>query len=257
MTVNKNGTIYAIMAASFLVLALVSALLIKPIIIFCVKEQIKKAMAADRVLIKDCHLQSFHPILFTDVQIHRQDGFDIAVREFSVAFNPRLMTVDVRMDKQKLSFKPFSGQMLSGLMDGDIHVRIAEGPEYTGRFNFYDLDLAEFVNAFHLNEKAEIQGLLNGTVVLEGRGKNFKILNGHFSCGPQGGNVIIKDVRILKRFVTPSNQSANLLMESLKNYHYTTGDVELSLNQGAALLEIHLNGPAGRRNLQIRLHNFF
>jgi len=256
-TPDKNRTIYPIIVAALLVLILISALLIKPIIILCVKEQIKKAMGADRVFIRDCHFQSFHSIFFYDVQIHRQNDFDIIVKEFSVGFNPRLMTVGVRLDKQKLFFKPLTGQMLNGLIDADINVRIEKEPEYSARFNFNNLDLAEFINAYHLGEKVNIQGLVAGHLVLKGRGKNLKILNGHFFSGRQGGNVIIKDTHFLKRFVTQSNQSADLLLESLKNYHYNTADIQLSLDQGTALLEINLNGETGKRNLQIRLHRFF
>jgi len=277
-TPAHNRNFYPTLVVSLSVLILISALLIKPIIILCVKEQIKKAVGADRVFIRDCRLQSFHSIFFYDIQIHRQNDFDITVKEFSVGFDPWSMMVGgvllidkirwgnlviykiksiVRMDKQKVFFKPLSGQMLNGLIDGDINVTIEKEPEYTARFNFKNLDLADFANAFNLNERAQIQGLLNGSLVLNGRGKNFKILNGHFSSGRQGGNVIIKDTQSLKHFVTQSNQSAELLMESLKNYHYNVGDIELSMDQGTVVLEIALNGETGKRNFQIRLHNFF
>ena len=254
---DQNRIIYSIVVVSLSVLILISALLIKPIIILCVKEQIKKAVGADRVSIRDCRLQFFHSIFFYDVQIHRQKDFDITAKEFSVGFNPWLMTVGVRLDKQKVFFKPLTGQMLNGLMDGDISVTIEKEPEYTARFNFYNLDLADIVNAFNLNERAQIHGLLNGNLVLNGRGKNLKILSGHFSCQGQGGDVIIKDTQSLKRFATQSNQPADLLMESLKNYHYNAGDINLSMDQGTAVLEINLNGEAGKRNFQIRFHNFF
>jgi len=304
------------LVASLSVLILISALLVKPIIILCVKEQIKKAVGADRVFIRDCHLRFFHSIFFYDVQIHRQKDFDISAKEISVGFNPWLMMVGasadrfindlhlsnlavhlnsfnfdlengtllisrktpgvllidkiqwgnwimhkiksiVRLDKQKLFFKPLSAEMYNGLIDGDINITIEKEPEYSALFNFNNLDLADFVDAFKLNEKVKIQGLLTGNLVLNGRGKNFKILNGNFYSGRQGGDVIINDTQFLKRLVTQSNQSADFLMESLKNYHYNVGDIKLSMDQGAAVLEINLNGETGKRNFQIRLHNFF
>jgi hypothetical protein len=311
---DKNKVPYLAFAVFFSLFVLISVLLIKPIVVRCAKEKIKKTLGADEVFIGDCHLKFFHSISFYDVQVHKGKVFDITAKEFSVQFNPWLMILGfspdhfieelhlsnlalkssdfelengtltinqktsglllidkiqlgrlimykiksvVRLENQKLFFKPLTGQMLNGLMDGEISTILEKEPAYTARFNFNDIDLRNFVVAFELSKKVRIEGLLAGNLILDGKGKKVKILNGNLSSSRQGGIVIIKDVDFLKRFAAQSNQHADLVIESLKNYHYNVGDINLLMDQGAAALEIHLNGETGKRDFQIRLHNFF
>ncbi|MBF0505157.1 MAG: YdbH domain-containing protein [Candidatus Omnitrophica bacterium] len=315
-TLKNKRNIFPAFLILFLSFVLALTVLIKPIIIFYVKEQIKKSSGADKITIKDCHLKFLYYIAFDDVQIHKLKEFDISVKEFSVEVDPWRMIIGaspfhfisearvsnlrldaqasnfkldngnlminreipgvlsidkvqsgnlilskirstVVMDKQEIILQPLSGQIFSGYFDGNVRVAVQQDPPYSAQINFNSLDLADFVDAFNLNEKTKIQGRMAGHLELNGQGKDIRILNGNFSSGNQGGIVVIKDTRFLEHFAGQSNQSSELLMESLRNYHYNTGNLKLSMDQGVALLEINLNGETGKRNFQIRLHDFF
>jgi hypothetical protein len=110
-------------------------------------------------------------------------------------------------------------------------------------------------NDFNLNEKAEISGKINGTLVLEGKGSNIKVISGNFTTAEGGGVLTIKDNDYLKKMAAKSGQSLEILMESFRNYHYNIGVIKLSLNDGNLILDVALEGEAGKRNLNIRLHD--
>jgi len=311
---NKRRFIFWFaLGALFIIFAL--SFLIKPVVVFLIKERIKKEWGAQSVIIKGSHLKIFYNIEFDDVQIHKQKDFDISFKELSISFNPWLVIVgsapqlflndvtliNLMIDAKPLDFKlehgemhvnrhkkgalsiskiqsgnwilsdiksvvimsnkdfifePLAGHIYSGLFEGNIKLKLDDVLGYEGQIKLNNLSLADFINAFKLDDKTKVQGLMNGHLTINGRGGKLRTLNGDFSSDQQGGFVVIKDTRFLDHFAGQSNQSSVLLMESLKNYHYNTGNLRLSLDQGVALLEINLNGETGKRNFEIRLHDF-
>jgi hypothetical protein len=45
-------------------------------------------------------------------------------------------------------------------------------------------------------------------------------------------------------------------VESFKDYHYNTALMKLSFDKGNIILDVALEGEAGKRNLSIVLHDF-
>jgi hypothetical protein len=66
----------------------------------------------------------------------------------------------------------------------------------------------------------------------------------------------IKDSGYLENMARSSGQSLDILVESLKNYHYNSGVAKLSLERNNFIFDIFLEGETGKRNLKVTLHDF-
>jgi len=118
------------------------------------------------------------------------------------------------------------------------------------------VNLEKFINDFELDEKFQMTGVLSGHLVLNGNGGDINILNGDFFMAEKGGTLIIKDTRFLENIARSSDQSFEILVESFKNYHYNNGKIKILLKQEKLILDMVLDGEAGKRDLNITLHNF-
>ena len=93
-------------------------------------------------------------------------------------------------------------------------------------------------------------------MILSGRGTEVDVLDGDFSMASTGGMFVVKDTRTLEDMARASGQSLDLLVESFRNYHYNRGAVTMSLEKKALSVDMALEGEAGKRNLNIVLHDF-
>ena len=121
---------------------------------------------------------------------------------------------------------------------------------------FINLDLAKFVDDFNLGKKFQITGRLNGAMNFKGAGFDIYALTGDFSATEYGGMLVIKDTRFLENLARNYEQPLDILVESFKDYHYNIGTMRLSLDKENLILDVALDGDAGKRNLNIILHNF-
>jgi hypothetical protein len=121
---------------------------------------------------------------------------------------------------------------------------------------FSGIDLNAFVHDFKLNEKVDLNGRMEGVAVLKGKGLNFTVLSGDFTANAPGGDLTIKDKSYLEKIARGSGQSLDILVENFKNYHYNKGVMNLSLVEGNLILDIALDGEAGKRNFTVTMHNF-
>ncbi|MGD9015028.1 MAG: YdbH domain-containing protein, partial [Candidatus Omnitrophota bacterium] len=121
---------------------------------------------------------------------------------------------------------------------------------------FVNLDLETLVHDFGLNKKVELSGKLTGRLNFQGAGLNLHALNGDFSSAEYGGRLIIKDTQFLENLARNSKQPLDIFVESFQDYEYNTGIIRLALDKGNLILDIALDGEAGKRNLNITLHDF-
>jgi hypothetical protein len=82
------------------------------------------------------------------------------------------------------------------------------------------------------------------------------VLSGNFSTLQPGGILVIKDDKFLKNLSRTTKQPLDILVESFKDYHYNTALMKLSFDKGNIILDVALEGEAGKRNLSIVLHDF-
>jgi len=162
----------------------------------------------------------------------------------------------VRLIDKTLYFDSLSAGLFAGKIKGSANLLIDNPPEYLVNLQITELDLNTIVDDFKLNEKLDLSGRLNGTIALKGKGLNFTVLDGDFTADAPGGDLTIKDKSYLEKIARSSGQSLDILVESFKNYHYNNGVVNLSLEQGNLVLNVDLNGEAGKRNLAVTLYGF-
>jgi hypothetical protein len=158
------------------------------------------------------------------------------------------------LKNKNLILNSLSAKLLSGEVQGDLSFSIDKDREFRIDLKFINLDLEKFVNDFNLNEKFQMSGKLNGSMIVSGAGLKIKSLSGDFSSTEPGGVMIIKDAKLLENISRSSQQPLDILMESFKDYHYNTGIMRLSKQKDNIVLDIALDSEAGKRNLNITLH---
>lgn len=161
-----------------------------------------------------------------------------------------------KLYRNELFLDNFSAKALDGNIDGDLNFKFDKLPVYSAQLEFINLDIARFIDDFNLQDKFEMTGRLNGKLRIAGEGSRINLLGGDFFSLQDGGVLLIKDKRFLENMARNTNQSLNLLVESFQNYHYNTGRVKLFLDKEDVVLDAVLGGELGKRNLEIRLHDF-
>jgi hypothetical protein len=163
----------------------------------------------------------------------------------------------------KLSFKDqtlflgaLTAQIFGGRVEGDLTAGLNKDMAYAVNLNFVNLSLERFVSDFNLQEKFQMTGDLNGKVILRGSGLNINSILGNLSATETGGVLTITDKRFLENLARTQGQSLDILVESFKNYHYNIGIMKLGLDKGNLILDVSLDGEAGKRNLNIVVHDF-
>lgn len=162
----------------------------------------------------------------------------------------------VSLDGHNLIFHPISARALNGEIQGNLTLGLDEETGYTLDLKTQRLSLTTLVDDFNWNEKFQLSGSLGGSLNLEGKGYKPIALAGNFSVSEPGGSLTIKDKRFLENMARNTGQSLDLLIESFKDYHYNIGSLKLTLRERDLWLEIALDGPQGRRNLTITVHDF-
>ena len=161
-----------------------------------------------------------------------------------------------RLEDKSLFLDSLSAEVLGGTIRGSAHLELKQAGEYAVELQAKDVDLAAFINDFNLGEKVSLSGRLSGKAALRTRGYDIALLSGDFSAEAPGGMLTIKDATYLEGIARSSSQSMDLLVESFKNYRYNTGIMKLSFEKESLILNIVLEGEAGRRNLSVILHDF-
>jgi hypothetical protein len=109
---------------------------------------------------------------------------------------------------------------------------------------------------FALNEKAGVSGKVSGFLKLRGDARKLDLIEGNLNSGKEGGILTIKDTKFLENLARSSGQALDLVVESFKNYRYNTGKTALFLEQNNLIFRVDLEGSAGKRSLNITLHDF-
>lgn len=172
----------------------------------------------------------------------------------------KIKAVDIkgtaRLKDNILFLDAVSARLFEGKIAGQITFKVAPIPEYLADIRLTDLNLKDIVDDFDLKKKFQMSGLAGGQLVLSGTGSHLNILSGDFSVGGAGGVLVIEDTRFIENMAKSAHQPADLLVESFKNYHYNTAVIKLSLQEKNLILDMALEGEAGKRNLNITVHDF-
>jgi len=244
-------TIYILITISLLVIAL--SLFIKPIIVFLAKRQLENVSAKSGVSIEGFVLKQLSP--FSIIRGRIEGDFYLKKIQYN-----KLSIDDIKgsflLEGRRLFLNSLYAHVLGGDLSGDLGFIMDKNAEYSLNLKLADLDMEKFVNDFNLGEQFQLTGKLSGSLNSLGENANIKVLSGDFSSTGLGGVLIIKDNKFLENMANNSGQSLDILVESFKDYHYNTGMMKLSFDQGNLIFDIALEGEAGKRNLTITLHSF-
>jgi hypothetical protein len=238
--------------AAFLIIVIASAIFFKPALVAFAKNSMEHAIDGSTVSIDKINfyyspwsLLQLTATGYVHIQKFQYDKFTVQNIKLKLRWKGRYVFLDA-----------LNGEVLKGTVDGQGRLKIGEPLRYLIQLNFSNIDLVSFVKDFELTEKVEMTGMLSGTMVLNGVGKNIKILNGNFTASALGGNMTIKDTGFLENMAQSSRLPANIVVDSFKDYHYNTGLVRMFLEKGDLVLAVFLEGATGKRNLKIDLHDF-
>ncbi len=157
------------------------------------------------------------------------------------------------------SLQQLQAQLLDGQVKGDLEVKMGKEIGYEASFKCEGLDIDKLVHDFNWQEKFLMSGKLEGDLKLKGKGQRFELLEGGFQALSPGGKLMVLDEKSLQDLArnTPLPfKSSDLFVESLKDYSYNTGIINLGLENGNLNLKVGLDGQAGKRDLDIVLHDF-
>jgi hypothetical protein len=246
----------------------------RPAVLFLIRAQLNKIFTQAEFSLKNLSVE-FSDAFTLEVKIDSLDRENLHIEGVDGKLNffkkaralsirrlgyDRVTIEDIRattlLKNKALSLSSISAKVLGGEVSADINLCLDKENRYVCTFEFRDLNLEEAVNNLNLEERFLMSGKLSGSLEIEGRALDLARLAGDFSLPAPGGMLVIKDDRFLGAFVRNSAQPLDILVESLKNYHYNTGRIKLSLEKPDLLLNIALEGKAGKRSLDIVVHNF-
>lgn len=162
----------------------------------------------------------------------------------------------VWLKKEGLFFDSLSLGIFGASVKGDLSIRTDKTGEYRTHLKFTDLDLGVFTSDFELEKKLLLEGKVSGDITLEGSGSRLRILSGKFYTLEPGGMLAVTDAGLLKNLAQRSAKELNILVEGFKKYHYNTGVMTISLDNGDLALGVNLAGEEGRRDLTVVVHDF-
>jgi len=162
----------------------------------------------------------------------------------------------IRLDDKTFYINSLSAKVFKGDILGNLSLKISKDWEYFCHLNFTNIDLADFIDSFNLQNKVQANGTLVGSLDLKGREAGITVLDGGFKALGSGGMLVIKDDNFLENTAKKTGQSLDIISESFKDYYYNNGVIKLSLDKGNLIFNIALEGEKGKRNLDIIVHDF-
>jgi len=162
----------------------------------------------------------------------------------------------INYQKDKLSINPLLVKFLNGDIEGNLDLDWAKTLKYKFFLKISHFNLEELEKVFELTEKFKLSGKVEGNFIIEGEGLNFKNINGEFYIPQPGGTFIIQDTNLLKKLAEKSGQSFDIISESFRDYYFDKGLIKLFLEGEDLIFRFILEGEKGKRDLEVRLHNF-
>lgn len=163
---------------------------------------------------------------------------------------------NLKLENNLLSAYGVTAEALSGTLEFDLGLELGQEPRYSVGMRCAGLDIEKFIQDFNLREKFSMTGKLSGNLKLNGKTGTMEILQGSFSSLAPGGTLVIRDTGFLENIARGAHQGVSVLVETFKDYRYTTGVISAGLEGDSILLKINLEGDTGKRDFDLILHNF-
>lgn len=165
------------------------------------------------------------------------------------------ISANIRMDKGSFAAEDISGTVFGGKLTGTIGARFDEDDIFYADLRFNGIRLLALAEELEFADKIELSGSMNGNMAIEARGTKVASIDGRFDTSREDNVFNIKDTSYLEKITGQTQQPADILVESLKDYRYNTGTLKLGLEGPDILLDINMDGDQGKRDLTVVLHD--
>ncbi|MDD5439596.1 MAG: YdbH domain-containing protein [Candidatus Omnitrophica bacterium] len=150
---------------------------------------------------------------------------------------------------------PFRASLFGGGLNGTFELDINRLFAFRLIARGNRIDLGRIVSDFDLGKKFQLEGEARGSVRAEGTVQGLTVLEGDFSSLVPGGYLTITDDAILKDIADRSKQDITIIMDSFRKYHYNSASARIGLQRDNIVVGANMEGEAGKRDLEIVLHN--
>jgi len=159
-----------------------------------------------------------------------------------------------RWTDDRLSVTGLEGRFLGAVFTLNAEVFLkAPSFDLRGRLDLRGLDMAELIRAFKLKERLEATGVYSGHLTFAVHSGRIEILDGKMSS-ETGGRVHLIDASLLEEGASLTKSTANIVVESFKNYYYDEGGIVIGFEGRNVKLDFMLDGPGGSRQIAAVLH---
>ncbi len=156
----------------------------------------------------------------------------------------------------KLDLTALDAAFAGGKVTGSAEIRFETPVRYTANLSVRGLDLAALGTQLDIGRKVGLGGSVDGEILLEGDAADVRRFTGKLRGTAKGGDVVIRDRATLEALAKNVRQPIELVESAFQEYHFDTAGAALALEGDDLGLEIHLDGAKGKRDLEIKLHNF-
>ena len=195
---------------------------------------------------------------FTVTSLIKGRTADFSAKEISVYEKLKIDEARglARFDKGILALGNISVSVLSGIVEGGALIKPGKDPSWSVALNLKDIRLEKAIETFELGEKMSMSGSVSGPLRFSGEGKALAGLKGKLAASPEGGVLTINDQKWLDTIARYAKQDISVIVESFKDYSYNEGTIRFGLKGTSIIMEAHLNGEQGKRDLLISLRDF-
>ena len=150
-----------------------------------------------------------------------------------------------------------SAGFLGGTLRGRLALtRLGETPVCTAEIDLDGIPIAAFLKLWEWDKKVSATGSLRGHLIVEIAGGKLARLDGAL-LAVSDGHLVILDEAFLQNIAARSKQPIEIVKASFEDYHYNTGTIGVSLEENDLRLHLDLDGEKGKRDLEVKLHDWF
>ncbi len=192
-----------------------------------------------------------------DSKINYAQRGKLTVRQIAFQkWNLDEILIDFELKNDRLDLTLDSALWLGVTLTGTGDIRFAPAMAYALKVEITALPISRILTTYEWDKKLSVSGQLGGTLDIAGSSSRITELKGVLRNATDG-NIVILDQAFLQRIADSAKQPIEIIKATFENYHYNEGEVAVSLDNQNIRLGINLNGEAGKRNLEVYLHDLF
>jgi len=197
-------------------------------------------------------------INFTIISLVMERAAEFSIKETVIYDKLKIPELHglAKYSRGTLALGNVSARVLSGIVEGGAMIKLGKKPYYAAALKLKDIQLEKVIELFELSEKIDLTGFISGSLELSGDESMLTRLKGKLEASPKGGMLTIKSQEWLDAIARYAKTDINVVVENFKNYHYDEGSAGVGLKGTSIIVDAHLRGEAGRRDLLISLHDF-